>query len=182
MSFSRSTEDLSVSRSSSKGGSPGETNWLLDDDELDEPANGTDLELSQHERHRNRGLFTHFDDPQVDDEAPLSPTESQVLFPPDQQYFEEQFELNDYYPGATAIAYEDEKRTYTCFYLSAAAIALLIASLGISLWWSVNHDDVSGGFGMGSYMLAVSSVIIAIATYMHRQDCRCWTRGQVSPG
>ncbi|KAI0885759.1 uncharacterized protein GGS22DRAFT_134205 [Annulohypoxylon maeteangense] len=177
----RFTKDSSVSKSISKTNSLGETNWLLDGDELDEADDDTDLELSRHERQPNRGLFTHFDDPHDDDEILSSPTESQMLFPPDQQFSQEEFELSDYYPGATASAYEGEKRTYTCFYLSAAAIALLIASLGISLWWSVNHDDVSGGFGMGSYMLAVSSVIIAISTYMHRQDCRCWTPRHASP-
>ncbi|KAI1481165.1 hypothetical protein F4774DRAFT_59704 [Daldinia eschscholtzii] len=74
-----------------------------------------------------------------------------------------------------------KQRTFTCFYLIGSAIALLLASLGLSIWWSINNGDVSGGFGMGSYMLAISSVIIAVATYMHRSDCRCWVHQQVSP-
>ncbi|KAI1805134.1 hypothetical protein F4811DRAFT_516708 [Daldinia bambusicola] len=76
---------------------------------------------------------------------------------------------------------EVNKRTYTCFYLLGSAIALLFASVGLSIGWSISSGDVSGGFGMGSYMLAISSVIIAVATYMHRSDCRCWVRRSVSP-
>ncbi|KAI2467047.1 hypothetical protein F4781DRAFT_329473 [Annulohypoxylon bovei var. microspora] len=190
MAMKRSRAELLPARSILKGNSPGETNWLLDDDELNE-SNGIDSELSQHEAQTSNGLFTYFDgyyedgpyaaDYYTNGQEPPSRTLSQVSFRPHQEFSEEAVALGDYYSGSTATAYEGDKRTYTCFYLSAAAVALLIASFGISLWWSVNHDDVSGGFGMGSYMLAVSSVIIAIATYMHRQHCRCWVHGCVSP-
>ncbi|KAI1091007.1 hypothetical protein F5B19DRAFT_493829 [Rostrohypoxylon terebratum] len=176
MIHTRSSKDLSVSRRISEANKPKETIWLLDGEELDLSDDDTDIQPSQQETQPNRGLFTHFDDPRVEDEAPPSPTASQVSFLADPEWREQPVALEDYYSDNVAIAYEREKRTYTCFYLSAAAIVLLVASFGISLWWSVSHDDVSGGFGMGSYMLAVSSVIIAIATYMHRQDCRCWVR------
>ncbi|KAI1465930.1 uncharacterized protein F4812DRAFT_460909 [Daldinia caldariorum] len=76
---------------------------------------------------------------------------------------------------------EVDKRTYTCFYLLGSALALLFASIGLSIGWSISSGDVSGGVGMGSYMLAISSVIIAVATYMHRSSCRCWVRRRVSP-
>ncbi|KAI0838761.1 hypothetical protein F5Y06DRAFT_296367 [Hypoxylon sp. FL0890] len=74
-----------------------------------------------------------------------------------------------------------EKRTYTCFYLLAVALLLILASLVISFWWSAGHDDVSGGFGMGSYMVGLSSAIVALAGYAHRSNCRCWNREQALP-
>ncbi|KAI1442901.1 hypothetical protein F5Y02DRAFT_394857 [Annulohypoxylon stygium] len=88
-------------------------------------------------------------------------------------------ELQDH-SNVPPTAYGIYERTYTCFYLSVAAIGLLVASFGISLWWSISYGDVSGGFGIGSYMIAASGGIIAISTYVHRQNCRCWVRGSVS--
>ncbi|OTA85777.1 hypothetical protein M434DRAFT_36027 [Hypoxylon sp. CO27-5] len=58
---------------------------------------------------------------------------------------------------------------------------MAICSLVISLWWSADHDDVSGGFGIGSYMLTLSSAIVAVTSYAHRSTCRCWKREQVLP-
>ncbi|KAI0012543.1 hypothetical protein F4779DRAFT_39976 [Xylariaceae sp. FL0662B] len=77
------------------------------------------------------------------------------------------------------IGYEVQWQTYTCFYLLAASVILLISSLGISLWWSIDHGDVSGGFGIGSYTVGISGLIIALASYTHRSHCRCWTHGQL---
>ncbi|OTA70099.1 hypothetical protein K449DRAFT_380111 [Hypoxylon sp. EC38] len=74
-----------------------------------------------------------------------------------------------------------EERTYTCFYLLAVTVSLILASLVISLWWSADHDDVSGGFGIGSYMVTLSSAIVAVTSYAHRSTCRCWKREQVLP-
>ncbi|KAI1380969.1 hypothetical protein F4677DRAFT_206019 [Hypoxylon crocopeplum] len=82
------------------------------------------------------------------------------------------------YPITQVAVSEAEKRTYACFFLLATAMLLLFASFAISLWWSINQKDVSGGFGMGSYMVGISSLTIGVATYAHRQDCRCWTPGK----
>ncbi|KAI1140268.1 hypothetical protein F5Y05DRAFT_311326 [Hypoxylon sp. FL0543] len=148
-----------------------ETDWLLDDD----GSNGVGSKLSRHESQSSKGLFTYFDDPHANDQQPLSAELSPVPLPDDQQFTGQSVALIDYF-DATEDACRVERRTYTCFYLSAAAFSLLIASFGLSLWWSINHDDVSGGFGMGSYTLGVSTVIIAVASYVHSSSCRCWAR------
>ncbi|KAI2625110.1 hypothetical protein GGR54DRAFT_594935 [Hypoxylon sp. NC1633] len=175
-------------KSGSFEGNSVETKWLLDDedDEDDIATSGVGSELSPHELQIGKGLFTYFDDPDPSDPTPPSPSQSPLLLPPDQQFSQESVALLDYPYAATnnaacEVEVDVEKRTYTCFYLTAAALALLFASLALSLWWSINHDDVSGGFGMGSYMLAMSSVIIAVASYMHRSSCRCWNRQNISP-
>ncbi|KAI6090377.1 hypothetical protein F4821DRAFT_229177 [Hypoxylon rubiginosum] len=68
-----------------------------------------------------------------------------------------------------------EKRTYTCFYLLAIAISLLVASLVLAIWWSIYYDDISSGFAMGSYMVGLLGIVVAVAN-MHRPHCRCWIR------
>ncbi|KAI1140269.1 hypothetical protein F5Y05DRAFT_311245 [Hypoxylon sp. FL0543] len=85
------------------------------------------------------------------------------------------------YRRAPTVICEREKRTYTCFYLLAVVILLISASLAVSLWWSAGHGDVSGGFGIGSYMAGLSSTIVAVASYAHRSNCRCWKQGQSLP-
>ncbi|KAI6090534.1 hypothetical protein F4821DRAFT_19669 [Hypoxylon rubiginosum] len=149
-----------------------EIEWLLDDDR----TSGIGSKLSLLER---RGLFkSYFDNPYISSEDIL-PLVSLPRSPPtDQQSSQRPTELSSYSPPS-ATAYE-ERRTYTCFYLSAAAIVLLFASLALSLWWSINHSDVSGGFGIGSYVVGTSGVIIAVASYMHRPHCWCWAPSQTS--
>ncbi|KAI1085056.1 hypothetical protein F5B20DRAFT_129388 [Whalleya microplaca] len=108
-----------------------------------------------------------------------------AMLPSNQQLDQQSFELTDYYcqNGINPLvnAYSIETRTYTCFYLLAASIILSFASLGISLWWSIDHEDVSGGFGMGSYMVGISSLVIAVASYTHRSNCRCWVHDPLLP-
>ncbi|KAI1778103.1 hypothetical protein F4818DRAFT_286923 [Hypoxylon cercidicola] len=150
-----------------------EIEWLLDDGR----TTGIGSKLSRHELQKRRGLFTsYFDEPYTRNGDPLPSVSLPLLSPVDQELPRESVELLDYSPSLTT-DHEEERRTYTCFYLSAAAILLLFASLALSLWWSINHGDVSGGFGIGSYMVGISGVIIAVARYMH---CRCWVRGQTS--
>lgn len=105
---------------------------------------------------------------------------STYALPAHQQSNQSPVELLEYPPESVA-ASTAYKRTYTCFYLLAAVMLLLFASLAVSLWWSVDHYDVSGGFGMGSYMVGISGTIVAVASYIHRSSCRCWKHEQCLP-
>ncbi|KAI1389648.1 uncharacterized protein F4822DRAFT_399098 [Hypoxylon trugodes] len=76
--------------------------------------------------------------------------------------------------------FKAERRTYTCFYLLVSVSLLFICSFVVSVCWSVIREDVSGGFTMGSYIIAVPGVAIAIVGYLHREHCQCWKRRKVS--
>ncbi|OTB00651.1 hypothetical protein M426DRAFT_233425 [Hypoxylon sp. CI-4A] len=90
-------------------------------------------------------------------------------------------QLSVEYRSALRAVYAAEERTYTCFYLLAGATLLLLPSVIISLWWPIDHGDLSGGFGIGSYLAGLTSSIVAVASYMHRSSCRCWVRERSLP-
>ena len=61
-----------------------------------------------------------------------------------------------------------------CIVLSVSAFLAFVLSLSVALWWSTFHNDVSGGFAIGSYIIAVAAIPIAIAGYTHSRSCQCW--------
>ncbi|KAF3768851.1 hypothetical protein M406DRAFT_321037 [Cryphonectria parasitica EP155] len=63
-----------------------------------------------------------------------------------------------------------------CHVLIATGLLGLTASLALSLWWSFIHNDVSGGFAIGSYVIAAVSFLVAIPGYRHSMTCTCWTK------
>jgi hypothetical protein len=49
-------------------------------------------------------------------------------------------------------------------------------SLTLSLWWSFTRNDISGGFTLGAWILAVAAMPIGFASYRHNSECLCWKR------
>ncbi|KAI1269373.1 hypothetical protein F5Y18DRAFT_422327 [Xylariaceae sp. FL1019] len=61
-----------------------------------------------------------------------------------------------------------------CYYLITTLAAGLISSLVLALWWARSAGDISAGFTVGSYVVAVVALIIAAAGVFHAPRCRCW--------
>ncbi|KAI1128217.1 hypothetical protein F5Y10DRAFT_241118 [Nemania abortiva] len=61
-----------------------------------------------------------------------------------------------------------------CYYLIATVIFGVVASLGIALWWAQVQGDVSDGFTIGGYIIAVDALAVAVVSLVHRPRCRCW--------
>ncbi|KAI0161291.1 hypothetical protein GGR57DRAFT_352838 [Xylariaceae sp. FL1272] len=62
----------------------------------------------------------------------------------------------------------------TCYYLITALAAGLVSSLILALWWARSAGDISAGFTVGSYVVAVVALVIAAAGVFHAPGCRCW--------
>ncbi|KAH6682864.1 hypothetical protein B0J14DRAFT_556139 [Halenospora varia] len=60
---------------------------------------------------------------------------------------------------------------YTLILIDALAI---LSSLTLALWWSITRNDVSGGFTMAAYIVAVFGVPLGCLQIMHNKRCRCW--------
>ncbi|KAK3720374.1 hypothetical protein LTR37_003785 [Vermiconidia calcicola] len=70
-----------------------------------------------------------------------------------------------------------EGRWRTCIILIVLCAATILFSLTIALWWTLtHHNDVSGGFTMGGYIVAVSGLPLYVMQNRHSKDCRCWRR------
>ena len=68
-----------------------------------------------------------------------------------------------------------------CIFLIILAFLAFAISLSLAMWWSVSRNDVSGGFTIGSYIVAVVALPIGIASYQHsRSGCQCWQARSVS--
>ena len=65
-------------------------------------------------------------------------------------------------------------RVTMCHALIATSVVGIATSLSLSLWWSFAHGDPGSGFTMGSYVLAVFGVLVAIPGDRHSKVCRCW--------
>ncbi|KAI0539339.1 hypothetical protein GGR58DRAFT_464694 [Xylaria digitata] len=61
-----------------------------------------------------------------------------------------------------------------CYYLIAAVIFGIAASFGIAVWWAQSQRDVSAGFTIGGYIIAVDALVVAIFSGVHMPGCRCW--------
>jgi len=62
-----------------------------------------------------------------------------------------------------------------CVVLIIFTFLAFAGSLSFAVWWSVSRNDVSGGFTIGSYIVAVIALPIGIASYQHsRSGCQCW--------
>ncbi|KAF2877637.1 hypothetical protein BDV95DRAFT_154047 [Massariosphaeria phaeospora] len=72
----------------------------------------------------------------------------------------------------------DKTQPPFCFILASLAFLGVSSSLALSLWWSIAHADVSGGFTMGAYIVAVFGVPMGVVGYRHSQTCRCWERAK----
>ena len=64
----------------------------------------------------------------------------------------------------------------TCFILIALCFATVTLSLSIALWWSFYANDVSGGFTMAGYIVALGGIIMFPIQSAHSKSCTCWRR------
>ena len=62
-----------------------------------------------------------------------------------------------------------------CTMLIIGSVMLGILSLILAIWWSISHDDLSGGFTLGGYVVSVSAVLIGAMGIFHRRKCYCWS-------
>jgi hypothetical protein len=69
-----------------------------------------------------------------------------------------------------------------CFMILTAIILTLCISLGLSLWWTIMRDDISGGFTVGGYVIAAGTLPIGFVSYRHNESCRCWRSRTSSEG
>ncbi|KAI1185595.1 hypothetical protein F5B17DRAFT_407327 [Nemania serpens] len=60
-----------------------------------------------------------------------------------------------------------------CSYLFAAAVIGIILSFALAIWWWRSQNDLSGGFTLGSYIIAVDALVVAVAGKFHAPNCRC---------
>ncbi|KAI1745543.1 hypothetical protein F4680DRAFT_402522 [Xylaria scruposa] len=61
-----------------------------------------------------------------------------------------------------------------CYYLIATVFFGVLASFGLALWWAQSQGDVSAGFTIGGYVIAVDALVVAVVGVVHRPGCRCW--------
>ncbi|KAI0438893.1 hypothetical protein F4803DRAFT_533357 [Xylaria telfairii] len=61
-----------------------------------------------------------------------------------------------------------------CYYLIATVVFGVLASFGLALWWAQSQGDVSAGFTIGGYVIAVDALIVAVVSVVHKPGCRCW--------
>ncbi|TRX97366.1 hypothetical protein FHL15_001644 [Xylaria flabelliformis] len=61
-----------------------------------------------------------------------------------------------------------------CYYLIATVFFGVLASFGLALWWAQSQADVSAGFTIGGYVIAVDALVVAVVGVVHRPGCRCW--------
>ncbi|KAI0549518.1 hypothetical protein F4679DRAFT_264161 [Xylaria curta] len=61
-----------------------------------------------------------------------------------------------------------------CYYLIATVFFGVLASFGLALWWAQSRRDVSAGFTIGGYVIAVDALVVAVVGVVHRPGCRCW--------
>ena len=62
----------------------------------------------------------------------------------------------------------------TCYILIALGALSIAGSLALALWRSLNHSDLSGGFALAQYVLAVGALIIGCVLVIHSRTCCCW--------
>ena len=68
----------------------------------------------------------------------------------------------------------------TCVILSMVSAGAVLTSLSLALWWSMTRNDVSGGFTIGGYIVAVGCLVLYPIQYQHSKSCRCWHKLQRS--
>lgn len=61
-----------------------------------------------------------------------------------------------------------------CYYLVATTLLGVLASFGFALWWARSRGDVSAGFTIAGYLVAVDALVVAVVGIVHRPGCRCW--------
>jgi hypothetical protein len=72
-------------------------------------------------------------------------------------------------PGVQCLGWGTHlEETLNMFVITSLSFVIIISSYLISILWSVIRKDVSGGFGMGSFLVSVGSLLLAFVI-MHRK-------------
>lgn len=61
-----------------------------------------------------------------------------------------------------------------CHIVIVIGLFTFAGSLALGLGWSVARNDVSGGFTMAAYVVAVGGIPLAFVQIQHNQRCKCW--------
>ncbi|KAI0198263.1 hypothetical protein F4808DRAFT_262980 [Astrocystis sublimbata] len=69
-----------------------------------------------------------------------------------------------------------------CYYLLSGLVIGIVASFVLALWWARTQGDISAGFTLGSYIVALDALVVAAAGIFHVPSCRCWKGGAKSYG
>lgn len=65
-------------------------------------------------------------------------------------------------------------RLRLCHVIIAIGLLTLLVSLTIALWWSLTKNDVSGGFTMAAYIVAIVGLPLGSIQIRHNRRCKCW--------
>ena len=60
-----------------------------------------------------------------------------------------------------------------CLLMIVSTLLSILASLAVALWLSFTHD-ISTGFTVGGYMIAVAALPIGFGVYKHQNRCDCF--------
>lgn len=66
-----------------------------------------------------------------------------------------------------------------CYILIGVSLVGFSLSLALALWWALTHDDISGGFTVGGYIIAATGLLLVVPGYRHSQLCQCWPKDVV---
>lgn len=73
---------------------------------------------------------------------------------------------------------DDNFRWRFCHIVICIGLLTFLGSLTLALWWSLARNDVSGGFTMAAYIVAVGGLPLASIQMRHNQRCNCWKKGK----
>ena len=62
-----------------------------------------------------------------------------------------------------------------CYILIVLGVCTIVGSLTLALWCSIDRSDISGGFAVAQYILAVGALVLACVLNIHSRTCTCWS-------
>lgn len=69
-----------------------------------------------------------------------------------------------------------------CHILTFLDFLTIAGSLAPALWRSISRKDISGGFSIAQYMLAVGVFVVGGILVIHSKTCTCWLTSQQEGG
>jgi len=68
-----------------------------------------------------------------------------------------------------------------CYILIGISVFAIASSLTLALWWSITKNDVSSGFTIAAYVVAVFGLPVASVQVRHNRTCKCWDQTADDP-
>ena len=69
-----------------------------------------------------------------------------------------------------------------CYIVICMGLLTFLGSFTLALWWSFTRNDVSGGFTMAAYIVAIGGLPLASMQMRHNHRCHCWkNKGHTRP-